>query len=55
MNLETLRGLWAEFADTPITEDDKLDNIFHHFPRGTDRMEVWHWFDEQSNGVLPPR
>lgn len=39
------RQLWEQF-DTPISDNEELEEPFLHFPAGTDRMEVWHWFEE---------
>ncbi len=39
------RALWQKF-DTPITDDDVLEEPFLHFPAGTHRFEVWGWFEE---------
>ena len=49
---EQLRALWNEFADTPIDNDDRIDREFLHFPKGTYRFEIWHWFDiKYSTGI----
>ena len=43
---------WDEFANVPITNDDKLDQSFYLWKKGTDKMLVWHWLDEHySKGV----
>ena len=39
------RTAWEQF-DTPITDDDILEEPFLHFPAGTHRFEVWRWFEE---------
>lgn len=45
--------LWHKFKDVPINGDDCIDVDFHIWEKGTDKMEVWHWFDENSkNGVV---
>ena len=48
-----LEELWAKFADVPMNpETEKLESSFLHFPAGTNRMEVWRWFDDRhSKGV----
>ena len=34
----------------PVTEE--IEEPYLHFPAGTHREEIWHWFDEQhSKGV----
>lgn len=48
-----LETLWEEFTDIPIDpETEKLEEPYLHFPAGTDRETVWHWFDNRhSKGV----
>lgn len=48
-----LEELWEQFADCPMDPDtEKMDEQFLHFPAGTNREEIWHWFDERhSKGV----
>lgn len=48
-----LEELWAELGDVPMDpETERLDEAFHIWPAGTDREEIWHWFDERySKGV----
>jgi len=47
-----LRQLWRDFGDTPINDDDEIEQDFLNFESGTDRFDVWHWFDaEYSHGV----
>lgn len=49
-----LERLWAEFADVPMApETEEMEEPFLHFPAGTNREEIWHWFDERhSKGVV---
>lgn len=48
-----LEELWADLEDVPMDSDtEKLEADFHIFPAGTDREDVWHWFDERhSKGI----
>ena len=48
-----LEELWEEFADVPMNpETEEMEEPFLHFPAGTNREEVWEWFDERySRGV----
>lgn len=48
-----LEELWAEFEDVPMDpETECMEEPFLHFPAGTHREEIWHWFDERySMGV----
>lgn len=48
-----LEKLWDEFADVPMNPDtEKMEGAFLHFPAGTPREDIWHWFDERySKGI----
>ena len=55
---DVLKQLWSEFGDAPIDYDDPdyPDGVLEYdwlvFDAGTDKMEIWHWFDEHySKGV----
>ena len=50
---EELEELWAELSDVAIDpETERTEEPFLHFPVGTDREDIWHWFDERhSKGV----
>lgn len=49
-----LEQLWGEFTDVPMNpETEEMEEPFLHFPVGTNREEIWHWFDERhSKGVV---
>lgn len=48
-----LERLWAELEDVPMNPDtEEIEEQFLHFPVGTNREEIWEWFDERhSKGV----
>ena len=48
-----LEELWLQFGDIPMNpETECMEAPFLHFPAGTHREEIWHWFDRQySQGV----
>lgn len=48
-----LEDLWEQFGDVPMDPGtEKMEESFLHFPAGTDRQEIWEWFDARySNGV----
>jgi len=50
---DLLEDYWADLADIPVDPDtDKLEEPFMSFPAGTDKEDVWRWFDERhSKGV----
>lgn len=39
--------LWEKLGDIPIDENEAIEEPFLHFPRGTDRFTIWHWFEER--------
>lgn len=40
--------LWAEFGDVPMNlETECIEDDWHGFPAGTNREEIWHWFEEE--------
>ena len=53
MTAEKLKEWWDEFSEMPVDNDDRIERAFHIFEKGTDRMEIWRWFDEQCpNGLV---
>lgn len=45
-----LEELWRQFGDVPMNpETECIEEDFLHFPASTNRMEIWHWFDEQHS------
>lgn len=44
-----LEKLWALFGNVAINVNGEILEEFLGFPEGTDRMEVWHWFDEKHS------
>jgi len=52
-DLSTLYSFWEMLGDIPTTNDDSNDETgpdcieepFLHFPIGTHREEIWHWFE----------
>ena len=43
-----LQELWDRLGDTPIDSRDCIEVSFLHFPVGTNRYEIWYWFEEQN-------
>ncbi len=43
------KELWQKLGDVPVNEDDEIEEVFLHFTKGTDKYEVWHWFEESFN------
>ena len=45
-----LKDLWEQFGEIPINDWDEIEKPFLHFPAGTYRFDIWHWFDERWPG-----
>lgn len=43
------KKLWEKLGDVPVNEDDEIDEVFEHFEVGTDKLDIWHWFEENFN------
>ena len=57
MDDQSLEAKWAELEDVPFDEDEDgrlvLAQSWWIFPRGTEREDIWHWFDARhSKGVV---
>lgn len=49
---KVLEQLWDSFGDVTVDTDDNIDVDFLVWEKGTDRFDIWHWFDEEhSKGV----
>lgn len=51
-NLRLLYVLWHELSNIPTKYDgddvDCIEESFVHFPIGTHRETIWHWFESQN-------
>lgn len=45
-----LTKLWQMFGDVPVNNMDQIEEEFLGFPEGTEKEEVWQWFDERYSG-----
>ena len=45
-----IEQLWQAFSDIGIDDQDRITEPFMDWEAGTDRFEIWHWFDEQYPG-----
>ena len=46
------RKLWNILGDIPCDEEEEIEEEFLHFGIGTDKYEIWHWFEETFDIVL---
>ena len=40
------KRLWSDLGDQPFGEDECLEDEWENFDAGTDREEIWHWFEK---------
>jgi hypothetical protein len=41
------KELWSKLGDIPVNDEDEIDEDFLHFETGTDKFDVWHWFEDE--------
>lgn len=52
LNDAQIESIWDVFGDVSLDEDECLENEWFGFPKGTDKIDIWRWFDEHhSKGV----
>lgn len=54
---QELETMWSELTNIPFDEDNNrelhLSEDWRHFKDGTEREQIWKWFDQQhSKGVV---
>lgn len=47
---EDLRQLWRLFGDVQIDDNDLVTEPFMDWPVGTNRFDIWRWFDDRYDG-----
>lgn len=49
-----IKELWHKFGDVPMNpETEQIEEGFYIWNAGTDREDIWHWFDEHyDRGVV---
>lgn len=47
MTIAELDKMWEEFGDIPTNSDDEIEVEFYWWEKGTNRFDIWHWFDEK--------
>jgi len=47
-----IKKLWEDFEHIYFDNNDKSDSKFLHFPKGTYKFDIWHWFDEKHSQGL---
>lgn len=53
MCLEVAKGYWERLGDIPVNENDEIEEDFvaigKIFFEGTDKLDIWHWFESAFN------
>lgn len=44
--LSEAKKLWNELSDVIVDENDCLEDDWCIFPRGTYKIDIWHWFED---------
>lgn len=52
MEMKKLKELWDQLGDIPVNGDGEIDEPFLDFDVGTDREDIWNWFEEQNNDFV---
>ncbi len=39
------RIIWDKLSNVMIDDNGEIEEQFEHFPIGTERTEIWHWFE----------
>lgn len=52
----TLDIMWEELGDIPVNEEGtKIEQDFYIWKKGTEKEDVWHWFDVRVTGGIGNR
>mgnify|MGYP005991662643 FL=1 len=41
------KKLWTQLSNIPTNDEGEIEESFQHFEAGTDREEIWGWFEEE--------
>ena len=47
---ESLEKYWDILRNTLVDDDGIIQESFFWWPKGTDREDIWRWFDEKYPG-----
>lgn len=52
----TLDLMWEQLGDIPVNETGTLiEERFYNWKKGTEKVKIWHWFDERVEGGIGNR
>lgn len=52
VSFSQLKELWETLSDIPVDNNDCIEQNFLWWSAGTDKFDIWHWFDEQCPNNL---
>lgn len=44
--------MWELFEQVPVNNEDEIETDFLYWPKGTDKFDIWHWFDNHYSKGL---
>ena len=50
--MKEFNELWSQLKEVPVNNEDELESDFLHFEAGSDKFEVWAWFEETFDITL---
>lgn len=48
----TVKFMWSELGDVLVNNNDEIERDFYFWKKGTNKIELWLWFDEMIPGGL---
>ena len=46
-SIEQAKFLWEILGDIPVNENDEIETKFLHFEVGSDKFDIWDWFEKE--------
>ena len=46
---DTVDALWEDLGEVPIDNRDLIQTDWYIFPKGTERFDIWAWFESNFN------
>jgi len=44
---DRVKKLWRDLGNIPIDLNENIEEPFLHFEIGTNRYDIWHWFEDE--------
>ena len=46
------QNIWEMLGNIPTNENDEIETDFLHFEKGTNREEIWLWYENKYNIIV---